>query len=80
MTKLFINIRIKSLNYQAANLSNFRDILTITKGKKFKIEVDLVIRQMEYILRHPTKEKFDIEKFEEVVQRGMNVNNMHIPA
>ena len=62
------------------NLSNFRDILTITKGKKFKIEVDLVIRQMEDILRHPTKEKFDIDNFEEVVQHGMNVNNMHIPA
>ena len=62
------------------NLSNFRDILTITKRKKFKIEVDLVIRQMEDILRHPTKEKFDIDNFEEVVQHGMNVNNMHIPA
>ena len=62
------------------NLSNFRDILTITKRKKFKIEVDLVIRQMEDILRHPTKEKFDIDNFEEVVQHGMNVNNMHIPV
>ena len=62
------------------NLSNFRDILTITKRKKFKIEVDLVIRQMEYILRHPTHEKFDIDKFEEVIQLGMNVNNMHVPA
>ena len=62
------------------NLSNFRDILTITKRKKFKIEVDLVIRQMEDILRHPTKEKFDIDNFEEVVQHGINVNNMHVPA